>query len=889
MISKQMVGSSAPEAPVRLLERAEELSRLHGCVSDVAETGRGRVVLVCGEPGIGKTALLRQFCSALPPRFSVMWGACDPLFTPRPLGPLLACAEEFGGEVAALVAAEARPHEIAGGLLAGLRGSAPSVLVLDDLHWGDEATLDVVRLLARRIESAAALVVFSFRDDCLHRTHPLGVVLGELPPHAIGTRIELCGLSGAAVSELTGGAAFDARDLHARTNGNPFYVTEVLAAGGDSVPTTVREAVLARIARLTPPSRDLLDAVAVVPQRTEVWLLEALVGGDLSALDECLSSGVLLAEADGVVFRHELARQTVEDSLSPARAIALHRAALAALVANPLGGTDLARLAHHAEAARDTDAVLRYAPAAGEQAGALGAPREAERQYMRALRFAGHLPPEERATLQERFSEHAYLGTQRAEAADALTEAIASYRRTGDLLREGDALRRRASLLSCIGRLPEARADVAAAVRVLERATPGRELALARIAFAAHHEDIAGAALLARKALAVAEQLEDPQALAKSLGLVGILRMMLGDESGSADIERGLSLAVESGLVIEAGSGFMNLSYGLGVFAHWTEALRVAESGIEYSREHGLDAWLRCLVATRGLAELALDRWDAAAEAASELLANPDDPIVEVRLQGRVLLALVRARRGDPGYWPLLDEARTIAAQDESLDEEVQVAVARAEAAWLEGRHYAIADATDEVYARSLRVGDASLVGELAVWRRRAGISDESPKMTLPEHHRLLLSGDAAGAAQLLRQRGCGYSAALALIDTDDTTALRDAHEQLRALGATPAAARAARRLRELGERAIPRGPTPRTRANGAGLTARELEVLPLLTEGLRNAEIAERLIISPKTVDHHVSAILRKLDARTRSQAASAAIRLGLVETASPLSDSNR
>ncbi len=369
------------EDSTELLERTSDLSRLHECAVEAAE-GQGRLALVFGEAGIGKTALLRRFRSTLPRRFTVLWGACDPLFTPRPLGPLLEPAEKLGGELAALVAGDARPYEVAGALLGGLRGCAPSVLVLEDLQWGDEATLDVVRLLARQVESAATLVVLSFRDDSLERATPLGLVVGELPPHAVSARLGLSGLSELTVREMARGTSLDADVLHGRTGGNPFFVTEALAAGTTGVPASVRDAVLARIARLGRPARDLLDAVAVVPQRTEVWLLEAMCRGDLDALDECLRSGVLRAEADGLVFRHELARLAVEETLPPNRAVALHRLALAALSANELGAADLARLAHHAEAAGDTAAVLRYAPAAGEQAAGLGAPREAERQYM---------------------------------------------------------------------------------------------------------------------------------------------------------------------------------------------------------------------------------------------------------------------------------------------------------------------------------------------------------------------------------------------------------------------------------------------------------------------------------------------------------------------------
>ena len=348
---------------VELLERTSELSQLHQCATEAADTRSGRVALLFGEAGIGKTALLRRFRSTLPRRFTVLWGACDPLFTPRPLGPLLGPAEQLGGELAALVAGEASPHDVAGALLAGLRGCAPSVLVLDDLQWCDEATLDVVRLLARRLESAGTLVLLSFRDDSLHRTHPLGLVLGEMPPHVVSARLGLSRLSLGAVRGMARGTSLNPEALHSRTGGNPFFVTEALAAGTTAVPATVRDAVLARIARLTRPP-------ATCSMRSRSFRSEPRYGcwrrcpdGDLSALDECLQSGVLRAEADGVVFRHELARLAVEEAAPPNRSVALHRLALAALTANELGVADPARLAHHAEAAADTAAVLRHAPA----------------------------------------------------------------------------------------------------------------------------------------------------------------------------------------------------------------------------------------------------------------------------------------------------------------------------------------------------------------------------------------------------------------------------------------------------------------------------------------------------------------------------------------------
>src|SRR6202035_5079501 len=270
---------------------------------------------------------------------------------------------------------------------------APVALIVEDVHLADEATLEVLRVLARRAGESGLLLVISYRSDQLHRDHPLRMVLGELSSGDGVTRLELGGLSRQAVGELAGSSCLDVDELFERTAGNPFFVTETLAAGTGDVPETVRDAVHARVARLSPSARALLDAVAVVPQRAEVWLLEALTDGALDALDECLGSGVVRAEADGVLFRHELARLAVEASLPPDRAVKLHRRALAALADPALGAPDYVRLAHHAEAAGNGPAVLRYAPAAGERAAERGSPREAQHHYWRALRFAEDIDP----------------------------------------------------------------------------------------------------------------------------------------------------------------------------------------------------------------------------------------------------------------------------------------------------------------------------------------------------------------------------------------------------------------------------------------------------------------------------------------------------------------
>jgi hypothetical protein len=200
----------------------------------------------------------------------------------------------------------------------------------------------VIRLVGRRIDGVPTLLVLSYRGDGLDRSHPLQIVLGDLPGSDRVTRLTPAGLSLQAVTELAGPAGVDARELHRWTAGNPFFVTEVLAAGPGPVPHSVRDAVLSRAARLDGAARGVLDAAAVVPGPSELWLLEALTPLTPEVLDECLGSG-MVALADGrVKFRHEIARQVVEESLPPGRRAGLHRAALAALAGRPV--QDLARL-----------------------------------------------------------------------------------------------------------------------------------------------------------------------------------------------------------------------------------------------------------------------------------------------------------------------------------------------------------------------------------------------------------------------------------------------------------------------------------------------------------------------------------------------------------------
>ena len=871
----------APGVPVDLLERDETLAKLNDLLADVEASSQGRLAWVGGEAGVGKTVLLQRFCRVQGKDVRILWGSCQPLRTPRPFGPFVDVAEATGGELARLVAAAARPHEVADALVDELRGRRATVIVLEDLHWGDDATLDVVTLIAARISSMSALLLASYRDDELERAPALQLVLGELARRTGRLKVER--LSRAAVATLADPAGLDAGQLYELTGGNPFFISEVLATGGGKVPETVRDAVLARAATLSEPARRLIEAVAVVPGQTEMWLLGTLAGQQLDQLDECLASGMLSARSTTVAFRHELARLAVEEAISPNRRLALHGAAVELLSAQD--DPDFARLAHHAEGACDTDAVLRWAPRAAERANLSGAHREAAAQYERALRFASGLPITERAALLEGRARHCYLSAQIEEAICAQQEALECYHSAGDRLREGNALRELSRILFFVGRTNEGEEAADAAVVLLEQLPPGHELALAYCNVSQRRmvvQDAQGADKWGSRALAVAEQLNDIEALVYALTNIGSAELDRGEDSGHDKLERALELAQQHHLEDHAGRIFNALTMRLLTTMRPMRRRRLSEcesqlaAGLEYCRERGLDTWRLYLETCSALLQLDYGHWDEAADGGASVLRDPHSASVARNL-ALIVCGLVHARRGDAEAAAQLGEARTLAESTEELIRIGPSAAAGAELAWLNADLEKVVEVTDSALALAVDRAVPWVAGELAVWRWRAGVRDQLPADLVAEPYALSIGGDWSNAAERWREIRCPYEAALALADADDEGALRRAFEELQALGARPAAAIVGRRLRQRGVRGIPRGPRAPTVENPAGLTAREVEVLALIAEGMRNAQIADRLFVSEKTIDTHVSSILRKLGALTRGEAAAQAARLGL------------
>jgi DNA-binding CsgD family transcriptional regulator/tetratricopeptide (TPR) repeat protein len=517
---------------------------------------------------------------------------------------------------------------------------------------------------------------------------------------------------------------------------------------------------------------------------------------------------------------------------------------------------------------------------AGGRSAGLGAHREAAQQYGRAVAVAGGLPADERAELLAACAIEHYLIDDPSEAIGLQQESLA-LRRGGEPAKEGDALRWLSRFYWFAGRGDAAEALGEQAVSLLERLAPGPELAraysnLSQLRMLAH--DTAPAIELGRRALELAERFEVPESAVHALANIGTCEMLAGDaDTGRSRLQESLRRAMAAGLDDDAGRAYANLSATSVVWRDRTAARRHLRDGLTYCDDHDVPAYGGYLRAWQARLDLDAGQWQRAAEEVLAVLAEPHTS-VPVRIVARVTAGLLAVRTGDDergrGH---LDEALRLAAPTGELQRLAPVAAARAEAAWLRRESQDIDAETAASTVLAARLRQPWELGELVIWRLRAGLRSPSGPVAPP--FAAEVDGDHRAAGARWDELGCPYDAALARSQSGDEAELRTALATLQDLGALPAARIVSRRLRELGVRDIPRGPHRHTSANPAALTAREMDVLALLTEGLRNVEIAERLVVSTRTVDHHVSSVLSKLGAHTRGEAVAAASRLGVAE----------
>ena len=671
-------------------------------------------------------------------------------------------------------------------------------------------------------------------------------VFGALPRECL-RRIAPATLSPRAVAELARRAGREPADLHTVSGGNPFFVTEALAAPDGVVPASVRDAVAMRVDALGAPARAVVELAAVVPTSVELSLVAA--AGE--AIDECIAAGLLTLRGDTLVFRHDLVRRAVADEIPPLRQRELDGRVLEAL--EGFGDADPARLVHHARRAGDTEAIRRLAPAAARAAAAAHGHREALEHWEAAL-AAGD--PE----ALEGVAVEAYLCGRAERAIEARRELLAIHEAAGDALRAGDDLRWLSRVLWWAGRGTEAATVGDQAIAVLEAFPDSRELARAlsgRAQLAMNGERVEEAIALGTRAVRLARKLDDPEIVAHGLTNVGTVLLGGPDgERGRALLEEAFVLATGVGEDDHAARALVNLATG--TLMRRRDDPRVdadVERALTFATERELDGYVQYLLGVRAMLRLRRGEWRASEADARASLALGDQFGVS-QCPALTVLGRLQARQGDPAAGETLEEAWERAVATHELQRLAPAATARAEHAWLEGDLERTVAIARPAYELATVRGDAWARAELAFWLWRGGAPVE-PQPDDPAPYARSLAGDWREAAAAWEQIGYPYERAEALSEADDDDARLEALAAFDEFGAARAASHLRRRLRAAGLRRIPRGPRAASRSGPAGLTPREIEVLERIVHGDTNAQIAQALVITPKTVDHHVSAVL--------------------------------
>jgi DNA-binding CsgD family transcriptional regulator len=855
--------------PVELLEREEALATLIDA-HDAAARGMGRVVFVTGEPGIGKTSLVTRFIEDLGPGTRVLTGTCDDLSIPRPLGPLRDLAGSVSPGLADAIAGGAPAHDIQTLLVEELeQPPRPTVLVLEDVHWADDATFDSITVLGRRMGTLPALLVLTFRAGEVPPGHPLHAALGAIPA-GHSQFVELAPLSEDAVARLAGA---DAQKIYAASGGNPFYVNELLCSRTASeLPPSVTNAVLGRAARLEPDSRRLVELVSVVPNRMPAWVLDAVLPGWPEAAEEPERRQLLSVDPKHVRFRHELARNAIAASLPAAAARRLHVEIAEALVGE---NADPALIVHHAERAGLDDVVADHVLVAARRAAALDSNRQAYSHYRRAADFAGRLEATDRATLLEELAEAAYHVNRLDEAFEAIDGALRIHRELGDAEGVGRCTRILSRLHWFAGDGDIAWAMALEAIEILEPLGESAELARAYSGLSQHAmlaQDTGQALVWGHRALELATRLGDERTRAHALVNLGTARTQVDYEEGGALLEAH-AVADAAGESEEAARALGNLGFVLMTWVQPEPAWRYSVEALSYAREHEVHNLASYIEMMLAWLRLRRGEWTAAERAARSELERRTTTVAQ--LLARSVLTELAVRRGDADAAAQLAELAEVADRAGDLQRLTPVLELRIEWALTRGGPMPLERFDRLVEKYEPRGGMSGWGGaRVAAWAAVAGYDmagdNRSPLFAAMSRR------DWAAAADLFGQAGWSYDRALMLSLLDGEEQLAEAIDIARGLGAEPLVRRVAKRMRDLGL-SVPRGPRDSTRANPAGLTARQLEVLALLAAGLANAEIADRLVVSPRTAEHHVAAVLAKLGAANRWEAVRRASELGL------------
>jgi DNA-binding CsgD family transcriptional regulator/tetratricopeptide (TPR) repeat protein len=863
---------------MELIERDTYLALLQQKFSGIAE-GEGHCVFLSGEAGIGKTSVVRTFCHQVKNSCKIYHGTCDALFTPRPLAAFYDIVLQMGADIAKDNEDTDRTALFTGFLKQLEVEKSPVLIVIEDIHWADEATLDFIKFLARRITHVHCLVILTYRDFEVHSRHPLTNVLGQLPTHSF-TRLALEPLSIDAVTKLAEEKGYKGEDVYRITRGNPFYVKEILASYNSGIPDNIRDSILSVYNRLAEKTKRLWATLSVLPTGIETKYLQEVDAKYHSAIFFCLELRILEERNGMLSFKHELFRRTIEASLSPFLRIELNKQILELFKDSFERAGEIERLIHHAKNANEYDIVVKYAPVAARKAAALGAHVEASKLYLSAIEYYQGNDPVTLIEFYDAYAYECYLTSQIKEAIIYATKSFTLIKQA-DVEKRGDCMRLLSRLWWLDGNKKKALAYGRQAVELFagEPASNAKAMAFSNMSHLKMLSDHVDECIQwSKKAITMAKKLGNENILCHALNNVGTIlsRTVRFRRTGIKLLEQSLQIALRNGYEEHVARAYTNIGSAAVVMKDYKFALSALSAGTSYVEERDLDPWSTLMFSKLSRLHFETGNWNEAFRLADGILKNEGQARLS-KIDALGVAAKIKMRRGDTGVLPLLMEAKTISLEVMELPVIVPVMICFLEYEWITGTKVIEDSILETIIPMVEERGNIYENSAFAFWLLKSrnkcitlkqsfvGYETDTPAM-------------AAKAAVIWKQLGCPYEQALALFDGTEADK-RKALDIIDRAGATAVFEKLKFLMRSYGYRQIPRGIRKSTRSNIANLTGRELDILQLLREGLQNKEIAGRLFISPKTVDHHLSSIFFKLEVNSRTKAVEEALNLNILK----------
>ncbi|MGZ3922366.1 MAG: AAA family ATPase [Flavisolibacter sp.] len=864
---------------MKLIERDGTLNHLQA-VFEKVEQGQGHCVFIYGEAGIGKTSLVREFTSKVKKRANVYQGTCDALFTPRPLAPLYDVLLQLQDKSFETNSGFEDRYTSFNRFFYEIKCKSDScVVIFEDIHWADESTLDFIKFFSRRITQLKCLFLLTYRDMEVHSQHSLTNVFGQLDPDS-SVRLQLLPLSKSAVEKMAGEKGYKGEDVYAISGGNPFYVNEILASYSLGVPDNIRNLVLSIYNRLEERNKNVWQILSVLPAAFEIRYLEAMDPSYAANIHSFLDLKIVVINDGLISFKHELFRRTIESSLSPFLRIELNKRILYLLRESFEKNGEIERIIHHAKAANEHEIVVKYAPVAAKQAIKLGAHLQASKLYLAAIEYYQGREVEALISFYEPYAYECYLSSQIEEAIIYTGKLIQLLEKRRNTEKESYSLQLLSRLWWLKGNKINSERCAVEAINLLvdEPASATKAMAFSCLSELKMHSDETEECISwGKKAMEMARQAGDQKALCHALNNVGtaLSRTQSMREEGFDLLKQALEIASGNSFEDEVARAYANLGSSALIMKNYSCARKYLEKGIEYVEEKDLNTWPLFLRAKMSRFHLEKGAWDKAAEIAERVINDGVNNRIG-RTEAFVVLAKIKMRTGSGDPLPFLLEAKEIAIPAPELSDIIHVLVAMLEYEWITGQRLIEDEIVDLAVNRAGQNGNI-LSSEFAFWLwkvRKLPVRFSDFYEGYPFND----SGDASKAAVLWNSIGCPYEQALMLFQGDYTSKIQ-ALDIVDKLGARITFDKMKRIMMASGFRRIPRGIRRTTRANSANLTLRELDVLLFLKEGLQNKEIADRLFISSKTVENHISSILFKLDVNSRIKAVRQALELELIQ----------